>query len=64
MEYLPAGDLSKYIDPSLPEEQGRQIVYQLLEGLSFMHEAGFAHRDLKPAVSISSAVRDSAHSMH
>lgn len=52
MEYLPHGDLHKYLSSPLPETEGQQIVFQILEGLQFMHEIGFAHRDLKPAVSL------------
>ena len=52
MEYLPKGDLNKYLNSPLPEKQGQSIVYQLLEGLIFMHDHGFTHRDLKPAVGL------------
>lgn len=52
MEYLSEGDLHKYLSSPLPEKEGQQIVLQVLEGLHFMHENGFAHRDLKPAVSL------------
>ncbi|XP_046396974.1 serine/threonine-protein kinase dyf-5-like [Ischnura elegans] len=31
-----------------PESAVRNIVYQVLQGLSFMHRHGFFHRDLKP----------------
>jgi serine/threonine protein kinase len=51
MEYLPLGDLQHYMSTTFPEMEVQQISYQLLEGLSFMHENGFAHRDLKPGVS-------------
>ena len=51
MEYLPYGDLHHYLGQPLPELEGQQIVSQILEGLDFMHDSGFAHRDLKPAVS-------------
>lgn len=50
MEYLPDGDLQKYLSSPLLENEGQLIVSQILEGLSFMHDNGFAHRDLKPAV--------------
>ena len=53
MEYLPHGDLQKYLGSAIPEGEGQSIVYQVLEGLEFMHERGFTHRDLKPAVSTS-----------
>ncbi|MCJ1269155.1 hypothetical protein MMC22_009044 [Lobaria immixta] len=49
MEYLPDGDLQKYLDSPLPEMEGQQIVSQIVEGLHFMHDKEFAHRDLKPA---------------
>ena len=52
MEYLPNGDLHKYLTSPLPETEGQHIVFQILEGLDFMHDNGFAHRDLKPAVSL------------
>ncbi|KAL8746946.1 MAG: hypothetical protein Q9190_001108 [Brigantiaea leucoxantha] len=48
MEYLPHGDLQKYLGSPLPENEGQQIVSQILEGLCFMHDKGFTHRDLKP----------------
>jgi serine/threonine protein kinase len=52
MEYLPNGDLHKYLGSAFPEREGQEIVSQVLEGLDFMHQNGFAHRDLKPAVSL------------
>ena len=52
MEYLPDGDLHEYLGSPLPEREGQSIVSQILEGLDFMHHNGFAHRDLKPAVSL------------
>jgi len=53
MEYFPLGDLQKFMRTSPPfsEEATRQIVRQLLGGVDFMHESGFAHRDIKPGVS-------------
>lgn len=52
MEYLEFGDLQHYLDESrpLPEEEASYVTFQILEGLTFMHENDFAHRDLKPAV--------------
>lgn len=35
-------------DKLLPESVVRNIIYQVLQGLSFMHKHGFFHRDLKP----------------
>jgi serine/threonine protein kinase len=60
MEYFPLGDLQTYLndaDQPLPETEVQQIVYQILEGLKFMHTNGFAHRDIKPAVSIYTQLR-------
>jgi serine/threonine protein kinase len=50
MEYLDGGDLSTYVGQPFPEAEAARIARQLLEGLSFMHRSGFAHRDLKPKV--------------
>ena len=54
MEYLELGDLRIYLDgkPPLPELEAREITYQILDGLSLMHDNEFAHRDLKPNVSL------------
>ena len=52
MEYLPYGDLQKYLGSPLPENEGQHIVSQILEGLYFMHDKGFTHRDLKPNVGL------------
>lgn len=51
MEYLEHGDLQRYLTRPFPEPEAQHIASQLAEGLAFMHANGFAHRDLKPAVS-------------
>jgi serine/threonine protein kinase len=53
MEYFPLGDLQVYMGKHGPlnEADTREISFQVLEGLSYMHKEGFAHRDIKPAVS-------------
>ena len=53
MEYFKHGDLQHYLysAPPLPESDAQQITFQVLEGLYFMHENGYSHRDLKPGVS-------------
>uniref|UniRef100_A0A0B7K6N1 Autophagy-related protein 1 n=1 Tax=Bionectria ochroleuca TaxID=29856 RepID=A0A0B7K6N1_BIOOC len=48
MEYLPLGDLSRYLKDPLPEPQAASISLQVLEGLRFIYQTNFAHRDLKP----------------
>ncbi len=52
MEYCELGDLQGYLSskPPLPEIQAQEITFQMLEGVRYMHENEFAHRDLKPAV--------------
>jgi len=52
MEYCELGDLQSYLSsaPPLPETQAQEITYQMLEGVRYMHENEFAHRDLKPGV--------------
>jgi serine/threonine protein kinase len=53
MEYCPFGDLHRYLSKSGPlsTEEVQELMCQILEGLRDMHDNGFAHRDLKPAVS-------------
>jgi len=58
MEYLPVGDLQRHKEdlPPFPEPDASKIVRQLIQGVQFMHDNGFAHRDLKPGnILISSA---------
>ena len=50
MEYMRHGDLNRHLTRPLPELEVRQIAFQLVEGLEFMHRNGFVHRDLKPQV--------------
>ncbi|UKZ73157.1 hypothetical protein TrVFT333_000798 [Trichoderma virens FT-333] len=49
MEYLELGDLQRHLIKPLPESEAQQITLQVLEGLKYMHENGFVHRDVKPA---------------
>ncbi|KAH7029485.1 kinase-like domain-containing protein [Microdochium trichocladiopsis] len=50
MEYFELGDLHAHLmaRKKIPEYETRQIAMQLLDGLAFMHENNFVHRDLKP----------------
>ena len=58
MEYLSHGDLHKYLGSPLPEKEGQLIVSQIVEGLHFMHDNRFAHRDLKPAASLAARISE------
>ncbi|ROW10357.1 hypothetical protein VMCG_02006 [Cytospora schulzeri] len=51
MEYCDHGDLKNYLQrwKTLTEKETQEVTLQILGGLSLMHEAGFAHRDVKPA---------------
>lgn len=53
MEYLSCGDLQSYLKSPLTEGEAQCIVAQIIEGLKFMHDNDFVHRDLKPQVSLS-----------
>ncbi|KAI5927430.1 kinase-like domain-containing protein [Camillea tinctor] len=50
MEYCPKGDLRRHIAKygPLPESQTQDIASQIAQGIKFMHDEKFAHRDLKP----------------
>jgi len=41
-------ELMKQRDRLFPEAHIRNIMFQMLQGLAFMHKHGFFHRDLKP----------------
>ena len=40
--------MKSYEPKTLPENQIKEIIYQTLSGLAYMHKYGFFHRDLKP----------------
>lgn len=61
MEYLSNGDLRKYLGSPLAEHEGQSIISQVLEGLDYMHQNGFTHRDLKPAVSLAKLLKILSH---
>jgi hypothetical protein len=52
MDYHEMGDLQQFMKRPLPEREVKDIISQILEGLALMHDNGFTHRDLKPAVSM------------
>lgn len=50
MEYFSYGDLASSLTAPLPEADARAVAHQLVEGITIMHKANIAHRDLKPQV--------------
>lgn len=50
MELVPRGSLQQHVGFGLSESETVCIIAQVLRGLSHMHFAGYAHRDLKPEV--------------
>lgn len=50
MEYARHQDLQKHLTKPFPENEAGLIASQVAEGLRFMHDNKYAHRDLKPAV--------------
>lgn len=54
MEFCEHGDLRKHLEivKTMPEDQAKDVAFQVFAGLAMMHEAGLTHRDVKPAVSL------------
>jgi serine/threonine protein kinase len=50
MEYIQHGDLGSCLKVPLPENETREVTFQVAEGLEELHNNGFVHRDLKPEV--------------
>lgn len=51
MEYCSEGDLLHYLKDknfSISEEEAKDIISQILNGLNYLHQYGIVHRDLKP----------------
>jgi serine/threonine protein kinase len=50
MEYLPLGDLSRFIDDHGPlsESIAQAMMRQMLDALNYLHHLNIAHRDIKP----------------
>ncbi len=51
MEYVPGGDLSRYIQPNrlLPERLVLALALRMAQAMRYAHGQGVVHRDLKPA---------------
>ena len=51
LEYCNGGDLSSFVGAQgkLSEEEARQVIIQVIEGMNHLHSVGVLHRDLKLA---------------
>ena len=47
-EYLPAGSLRERLQSGLDAAEALNIAHDLASGLTYAHEMGFVHRDVKP----------------
>jgi serine/threonine protein kinase len=52
MEHVPHRDLQHCVQQALPEDEVRTIILQVVEALEVLHARDWAHRDLKPSVSV------------
>ena len=51
MEFFSGGDLDQYIKKNkgkISEQKASKIMYQISNGVQYLHEFGIIHRDLKP----------------
>lgn len=54
LELLPGGSLADFLRPKhkrnqrLTDKQASALMSGILEGIAYIHDAGIAHRDLKP----------------
>ena len=49
MEYLPGGTLKQKLEQKIPWQEAIQILIPVARGLSYAHQHGVIHRDVKPA---------------
>lgn len=52
LEYCPGGELFDYIvdRDRLCEAESRSFFRQIVAAVAYIHESGYAHRDLKPGI--------------
>lgn len=54
MEKVSRGSLADFVlsryrnKRTISEEEGRQVMREILEGVNYIHSSGIVHRDLKP----------------
>lgn len=50
LDYYPHPQLKEVLDSEgrLEDEEVSEVIEQLLQAISFMHERGICHRDIKP----------------
>ncbi len=63
LEYMAGKDLFDYIAKRsyiLPEERAKHIIFQIIQGVKYLHNLGIVHRDLKLENIMMSNMTDSA----
>ena len=61
LQYCPGGELFDYIvaKDRLSEDEARVCFRQIVSAVAYVHEQGYAHRDLKPVCSAAHTHTDS-----
>ena len=64
MEYCAGGNLKEYLEKrnfNLSEQHAKELTYQLVTALQYIHSYGIVHRDLKPENILMTNNTDKAH---